>query len=380
MTRPGGAVGNSRNGTTPKTVGTEVGDIGLDQPRDRNGTFAPRLVPKGARRAGRPGRDDHQPVRRRDDGARHPAPPGRHAGHRAVPRDHLQRSPTRSLEEVKAWQPARWRRSTRSSTWTRWWSRSATARTCATRPPTSPSGSTWTGSSTCWGSGCRPPRARSSGPGCAPSCANRGVRDVLIVCCDGLTGFPEAIEATWPHATVQTCVVHLIRAAMRFVSYSDRKAVAAALRPIYTAADRGRRADRAGDLRRLRPGQEVPGHRRDLGERLGAVHPVPGVPARAAPGHLHHQRDRVAELPAPQDHQEPRPLPQRRRRDQAALAGHLNIEDKRARERAKENAGTTRTANARPPPGSSKAPSPKAGKPPSRELALVYPDRINPHL
>jgi putative transposase len=64
---------------------------------------------------------------------------------------------------------------------------------------------------------------------------NRGVRDVLIVCCDGLSGFPEAIEATWPQATVQTCTVHLIRAAMRFVSYQDRKKVAAALRPIYTA-------------------------------------------------------------------------------------------------------------------------------------------------
>jgi putative transposase len=65
---------------------------------------------------------------------------------------------------------------------------------------------------------------------------NRGVRDVLIVCCDGLTGFPEAVEATWPQATVQTCTVHLIRASMRFVSYADRKRVAAALRPIYTAA------------------------------------------------------------------------------------------------------------------------------------------------
>ena len=53
--------------------------------------------------------------------------------------------------------------------------------------------------------------------------------------CDGLTGLPEAIEATWPQATVQTCIVHLIRAATRFVSYSDRKAVAAALRPIYQA-------------------------------------------------------------------------------------------------------------------------------------------------
>jgi putative transposase len=64
---------------------------------------------------------------------------------------------------------------------------------------------------------------------------NRGIADVLIVCCDGLTGFPEAIEATWPLATVQTCTVHLIRAAMRFVSYGDRKKVAAALRLIYTA-------------------------------------------------------------------------------------------------------------------------------------------------
>jgi len=58
---------------------------------------------------------------------------------------------------------------------------------------------------------------------------NRGIRDVLIVCCDGLTGFPEAIEATWPQATVQTCTVHLIRAAMRFVSYNDRKTVAVAV-------------------------------------------------------------------------------------------------------------------------------------------------------
>src|SRR4029453_17375776 len=41
---------------------------------------------------------------------------------------------------------------------------------------------------------------------------NRGVCDVLIACCDGLTGFPEAIEATWPNTVVQTCVVHLIRA------------------------------------------------------------------------------------------------------------------------------------------------------------------------
>ena len=149
---------------------------------------------------------------------------------------------------------------------------------------------------------------------------NRGVRDVLIVCCDGLTGFPEAIEATWPHTIVQTCTVHLIRASMRFVSYADRKAVAAALRPIYTAPTVDA-ASRAGRVRRLGVGPQVPGDGRGVAGRLGTVHPVPGVPAGAPQDHLHHQRDRVAELPAPEDHQEPRPLPQRRRRDQAALAG-----------------------------------------------------------
>ena len=58
---------------------------------------------------------------------------------------------------------------------------------------------------------------------------------MLLVCCDGLSGFPEAIEATWPQSVVQTCTVLLIRAAMRFISYQDCKKVAAALKFIYTA-------------------------------------------------------------------------------------------------------------------------------------------------
>ena len=65
---------------------------------------------------------------------------------------------------------------------------------------------------------------------------NRGVTDVLVVCCDGLTGFADAIEAVWPNTTVQTCVVHLIRNSIRFCSWKDRKAVTRALKPIYRAA------------------------------------------------------------------------------------------------------------------------------------------------
>src|SRR3954453_3266197 len=65
----------------------------------------------------------------------------------------------------------------------------------------------------------------------------RGVQDVLIACVDGLKGFPEAIEATFPQAWVQTCIVHLIRASLRYVNYRDQRKVASALRPIYTAAN-----------------------------------------------------------------------------------------------------------------------------------------------
>src|SRR6266496_2432948 len=64
---------------------------------------------------------------------------------------------------------------------------------------------------------------------------NRGVEDILILCCDGLKGFPEAIEAVFPKTTIQTCIVHMIRNSIRLVSWKDRKHVVAALKPIYGA-------------------------------------------------------------------------------------------------------------------------------------------------
>ena len=66
---------------------------------------------------------------------------------------------------------------------------------------------------------------------------NRGVRRVLIACCDGLEGLPEAIETIWPYTIVQTCVVHLIRASHALRLLHRPQGLAAALRPIYTAAN-----------------------------------------------------------------------------------------------------------------------------------------------
>jgi putative transposase len=67
---------------------------------------------------------------------------------------------------------------------------------------------------------------------------NRGVEDILVACVDGLKGFPEALESVFPLCTVQTCIVHMIRNSTRFVSYKDRRQVAKDLKPIYTAIDR----------------------------------------------------------------------------------------------------------------------------------------------
>jgi putative transposase len=66
---------------------------------------------------------------------------------------------------------------------------------------------------------------------------NRGVKDVLFVCTDGLSGFPEAIDAVFPQAVNQTCVVHLVRQSLRYLSWKERRSCASELRRIYTAAD-----------------------------------------------------------------------------------------------------------------------------------------------
>jgi putative transposase len=66
---------------------------------------------------------------------------------------------------------------------------------------------------------------------------NRGLEDVLIAVVDGLRGFPEAIQAVFPQAQIQTCIVHLIRNSLSHVGWKDRKGLAAELKPIYQAAD-----------------------------------------------------------------------------------------------------------------------------------------------
>jgi len=65
--------------------------------------------------------------------------------------------------------------------------------------------------------------------------ANRGVSDILIACVDGLTGFPDAINSAFPNTSIQLCIVHMVRNSLKYVSYKDRKAIAADLKRIYAS-------------------------------------------------------------------------------------------------------------------------------------------------
>ncbi len=225
---------NSRNGFTPKTVATEVGDVALAVPRDRAGNFEPRLVPKGARRLG--GLDEMiislyaGGMTVRDIGHHLARTLGTELSH-----DTISKITDSVLEEVRDWQARPLEPIYPIIYLDALVVKVRDGHQVANRAAHIAVGVDLDGIKHVLGIWVQASEGAKFWAGVCAELANRGVKDVLIVCCDGLTGFPEAIEATWPHATVQTCTVHLIRAAMRFVSYQDRKKVAAALRPVYTA-------------------------------------------------------------------------------------------------------------------------------------------------
>ena len=225
---------NSRNGTTPKTLATEVGPVGLAVPRDRAGSFEPRLVAKGQRRAG--GLDDMiislyaGGMTVRDISAHLERTIGTELSH-----DTISKITDSVLEEVKAWQARPLEEIYPIIYLDALVVKVRDGHQVRNRSAYIAVGVDLDGVKHVLGIWVQAGEGAKFWAGVCAELRNRGVRDVLIVCCDGLRGFPEAVEATWPQTTVQTCTVHLIRAAMRFVSYSDRKRVAAALRPIYTA-------------------------------------------------------------------------------------------------------------------------------------------------
>jgi putative transposase len=149
---------------------------------------------------------------------------------------------------------------------------------------------------------------------------SRGCQDILIAVTDGLKGRSEALAAIFP-ATLQTCIVHLLRHRLDYASWKERKALAAALRPIYTAPS----ADAAGvaldTFERSPWGTPFPNGGRLVAASLDPRHSVFCVSPRGPARDRHDQRAGERPRAAPQDHQDARPFPDRRGRHETPVAG-----------------------------------------------------------
>jgi transposase-like protein len=227
--------GNSRNGSRSKTVLTEVGEVQIDVPRDRDGSFEPKIVAKRQRRlAG----VDELVISLAAKGLT----TGEIAAHFAevygaeVSKDTISRITDRVLEEMAAWQtrpldpvyPVVFIDAIRVK---------IRDGKVANRPVYTVVGVNLDGERDILGLW-----AGDGSEGAKywhqvlSEILNRGTVDVCIVVCDGLKGLPEAINDVWPQAIVQTCVLHLIRNTFRYASKAVWDEMARDLRPVYTAA------------------------------------------------------------------------------------------------------------------------------------------------
>lgn len=239
--------GNSRNGTRAKTVLTDVGPVEVEVPRDREGSFEPGIVRKRQRRMGGV---DEMVISLTAKGLT----TGEISAHLAevygaeVSRDTISRITDRVISEMTEWTSRPLERvypvlfidamvvKVRDGQVTN-------------RPVYCAVGVTvdgerdilglWIGDG---GEGAK------FWLGVLTEIKNRGTDDVCIVVCDGLKGLPDAIEATWPLAVVQTCVLHLIRHTFRLASRADWEKPAKDLRPIYTAVSENDARERLKDL------------------------------------------------------------------------------------------------------------------------------------
>src|SRR5215203_6872010 len=239
---PPGGTGNTRNGSTPKTLITDHGPVGIDTPRDRDGSFQPKIVRKRQRRF--EGFDDKilalysRGLSTRDIEAHLAEIYGVKVG-----RELISKVTDAVMDDVRAWAQRPLEDvypvifldalvlKIREGG-------SVQRRACYLAL-----GITLDGERDVLGMWFQETEGAKFWMQVLSDLKQRGVRDILICCVDGLKGFPEAIEAIFPKTTVQTCIVHLIRLSLKYVPRREREQVARDLKPIYTAID----ADAAQD-------------------------------------------------------------------------------------------------------------------------------------
>ncbi|GAC1476241.1 MAG: IS256-like element ISRm3 family transposase [Candidatus Dormibacteraceae bacterium] len=232
---PGGA-GNTRNGSTPKTLTTEHGPVEIKTPRDRQGTFEPKIVRKRQRRF--EGFDDKiLALYSRGLSTRDIEAYLRELYGVSVGRDLISRVTDAVMEDVRAWQQRplddvypilyldAFMVKVRDGG-------SVQRRACYLAL-----GVAMDGERDVLGMWFQDNEGAKFWMQVLNDLKQRGVKDILICCVDGLKGFPEAIEAIFPETEVQTCIVHLIRHSLKYVPRRQYDQVVKDLRPIYKATD-----------------------------------------------------------------------------------------------------------------------------------------------
>jgi len=233
---PAGGAGNTRNGSTPKTLITEHGPVEIKTPRDRDGSFDPQIVRKRQRRF--EGFDEKiialysRGMSTRDIEAHLEEIYGVQVG-----RDLISRVTDAVMDDARAWAtrplddvyPVVFRDALvlkiRDGG-------SVQRKACYLAL-----GVTMEGDRDVLGMWFQETEGAKFWMQVLNDLKQRGVQDILICCVDGLKGFPEAIEAIFPRTTVQTCIVHLIRHSLKYVPRRQYDQVVRDLKPIYTATD-----------------------------------------------------------------------------------------------------------------------------------------------
>ncbi len=230
----GNGTGNSRNGRTTKKVQSKDGEIGLDIPRDRNGSFEPQVVKKRQRRID--GIDDIIISLY----ARGLSTRGIQA--ELVELYGAEVSPTlisnvtnSVLDEVQAWQTRPLDPVYPIIYFDCLFVKSRQDGSMRNKAVYLALGINMDGEKELLGMWLAETEGAKFWLSVFNELKTRGVEDCFIACVDGLKGLPEAIEAVYPLTQVQLCIVHQVRNSLKYVSWKDRKAVAASLRAIYTA-------------------------------------------------------------------------------------------------------------------------------------------------
>jgi putative transposase len=227
--------GNSRNGATPKTLKGDFGELVIETPRDRNGSFEPQMVKKHQTRFD--GFDDKiLSMYARGMTTREIQ------GHLAEMYG-VEVSPTLIsdvtdgvMEEVKAWQNRPLEAVYAIVYLDALYVKMRHEGRVENRAVYVAMGIGLDGQKDVLGLWTSSNEGAKFWLGVLTELKNRGVKEILIACVDGLKGFPHAIESVFPQAVVQLCIVHLVRASLNYVNWKERKQVAADLKDIYRAA------------------------------------------------------------------------------------------------------------------------------------------------